>query len=66
MGMRQIKRSIAKSNMKDADLAHCMKRHARRSFFARNWRRFVFRHGDRKALKKAINNFDIGPKPGEV
>jgi len=68
MSMRQLKRSIAHANMKDAGLAGVNVKHPGdgKSFFARNRRNFVYRPGDKKARRKALKDFDFGPELREV
>lgn len=56
MSMRQIKRSIAHSNMKDAGIPHVNRKIiGEKSYFSMMWRKFVYRPGDKKALKRALN-----------
>lgn len=55
--MRELKRSMARHNMKTARIAHINKKgyyyssekEKPRSFFARNWHKWIFRKPGRKA-----------------
>ena len=53
--MRKYKRSMARANMKKAGIphinkkGHCNENEKPRSFFARNWRKWIFGKPGRKA-----------------
>lgn len=60
MSMRQLKRSIAHANMKDAGIPHVNRKIFNgKSYFSMMWRKFVFRPGDKKALKRALRSDEV-------
>lgn len=60
MSMRQLKRSIAHANMKDAGIPHVNRKiFGGKSYFSMMWRRFVYRPGDKKALKRALASDEV-------
>lgn len=53
--MRKLMRSVAHANMEAADIPHMNRSYGKnRSFFARNWRNFLYRWNDKKAQKAAL------------
>ena len=56
--MREILRSMARANMNNVPIPHKNRKYGRgrdkTSFFARNWRSFLYPYGDKKTEKKVL------------